>query len=216
MMRTSTLPAAVLRRGLLAGAAVATTILLSACGGGDTPSSDAGLNHGGMMGASSASSASATFDDADVSFAQSMIPHHRQAIQMAAMAVGRASNAQVKDLAAKISAAQQPEVDTMNGWLTAWGAPSPMPSMSMGSGMGHGSMPGMMSATDMGSLTAMTGASFDQRFLTMMISHHEGAVEMARQETAQGSDPDVIALAKKIVADQQAEIITMKALLAQL
>ena len=216
MMRTPTLPAAVLRRGLLAGAVVTTTILLSACGGGDTSSSDAGPNHGGMMGASSAPAGSAAFNDADVSFAQSMIPHHQQAIQMAAMAAGRASNAQVKDLAGKIRAAQQPEIDTMNGWLTTWGAPTPMPGMSMGSGMGHDSMPGMMSATDMGTLTAMTGASFDKRFLTMMISHHEGAVEMARQETAQGSDPDAIALAKKIITDQQAEITTMKSLLAQL
>jgi uncharacterized protein (DUF305 family) len=218
MMRTSTLPAAVLRRGMVAGAAVTTALILSACGGG-TSSSSSGTSHDGMTASSSAPASAATFNDADVSFAQSMIPHHQQAVQMAAMAEGRASNAQVKDLAAKIRAAQQPEIDTMNEWLTAWGKPTPMPGMSPSadmSGMDHGSMPGMMSDADMAKLAAAKGTAFDKQFLTMMISHHEGAIEMAKQETAQGSNPDAKALAQKIITDQQAEITTMKGLLTQL
>ena len=224
MMRTSALPSTVLRRGLLAGAALTTTLVLSACGGGDSTST--GADHGGMTTApGSAPASTATFNDADVTFAQSMIVHHQQAIEMAAMADGRAANTEVKDLAAKIKAAQQPEIDTMNGWLTAWDRPAAMPGMSMGSGMSmspdmggtdHSSMPGMMTDADMTKLGAVKGAAFDKQFLTMMISHHEGAITMAQQETGHGSNPDAVALAKKIVTDQQAEITTMKDLLATL
>src|SRR5688572_8302464 len=139
MMRSSVLPESVLRRGLLAGAAVTATLVLSACGGSDHSSSDSGMNRSGAA-PSVAASAVGTFNDADVTFAQSMIPHHQQAVQMAAMADGRAAGSEVKELAGKVQRAQQPEIDTMTAWLTAWGKPAPMPSMSMGSGVEHGSM----------------------------------------------------------------------------
>ncbi|OJF11196.1 DUF305 domain-containing protein [Couchioplanes caeruleus subsp. caeruleus] len=219
-MRSTALPTAVLRRGLLAGAAVTATLVLSACGG-DSSSSGTGMDHGGMTAtsaapAASAPSASATFNDADVTFGQSMIPHHQQAIEMAAMADGRASDAKVKELAAKVKAAQQPEIDTMNQWLTAWGKPAAMPGMSSDAhGTGHESMPGMMSDADMDKLMDAKGAAFDKQFLTMMIAHHEGAIEMAKQETAQGSSPEAKTLAEKIITDQQAEITTMKGILGQ-
>jgi uncharacterized protein (DUF305 family) len=146
-----------------------------------------------------------------------MIPHHQQAVQMAAMAEARASNADVKQLATKIKAAQQPEIDTMNGWLTAWGEPTPGSSMNAGmAGMNHGAMPGMMSDADMKTLMDVKGGTFDKQFLTMMISHHEGAIEMAERETAQGSNTDAKALAAKIATDQLAEITTMKAILGRL
>ena len=215
MMRSTALPSTVLRRGLLAGAAVAAAVLLSACGGDDS-SAGSGMDHGGMTPSAAASASAGTFNDADVMFAQSMIEHHKQAIEMASMAAGRAADAQVKELAGKIKAAQQPEIDTMNEWLTAWGKPMAMPSMSMGTGMEHGSMPGMMSDADMTKLMGATGTAFDKQFLTMMIKHHEGAIEMAKQETAQGSNPDAKALAQKIVTDQQAEITTMNGILARL
>lgn len=215
MMRTSPLSATVLRRGLLAGAAVTATLVLSACGG-DHSSTGAGMNHGATTAASPAASAVGTFNDADVTFAQAMIPHHQQAVQMAGMAEGRAADAEVEELAGKIQAAQQPEIDTMTGWLTAWGRPAPEPHMSMGSGMGHDSMPGMMTDADMAELMDATGAAFDEHFLTMMISHHEGAVEMARTEVAQGSNPEAKALAQKIITDQQAEITTMRTILERL
>ena len=218
MMRSSSLPSAVLRRGLLTGAAVTATLVLSACGGGDDSSSGSGMDHGGMTTSTAPSSSTATFNDADVAFAQNMIKHHQQAIMMAAWADSRAAAADVKQLAGKIREAQQPEIDTMNGWLAAWGRPAPMPSMSMGTessmpGMDHGSMPGEMTQEDMNKLMSAQGAAFDKQFLTMMISHHEGAIQMAQKEVAQGSNPDAKALAQKIVTDQQAEITTMKGLL---
>ena len=219
MMRSSTLPSTVLRRGLLAGAAVTATLVLSACGGGDDSSSGSGMDHGGTMASAAPSSSTATHNDADVTFAQSMIKHHQQAIMMAALADSRAADADVKELAGKIREAQKPEIDTMNEWLTAWGQAAPMPSMGMESsmpGMDHGSMPGEMTEEDMKKLSSAKGAAFDKQFLTMMISHHEGAVQMAQQEVAQGSNPDAKALAQKIVTDQQAEITRMKSLLEKL
>lgn len=224
MIRTSVLPGSVLRRGLLAGAAVTATLVLSACG---SDSGSTSTDHGGMtMAPSSAPAGAASFNDADVSFTQHMIGHHQQAIEMAAMADSRAASTDVKTLAAKIKAAQQPEIDTMNGWLTAWGKPAAMPSASAsmpGMDSGHmdsgnmdmGSMPGAMSNADMSKLMHAKGSAFDTMFLTMMISHHQGAVDMAQQETSQGSNPDAVALAKKIITDQQAEITQMKAMLAK-
>ncbi|WP_051809430.1 DUF305 domain-containing protein [Actinoplanes subtropicus] len=207
------------RAGLLAGA----VLLLSACGGnnqGDNSQpAGTGMGHGGTMmptataTATATASASGAFNDADVAFAQQMIPHHQQAVRMAAMAKTGARNAQVKELAAKIEQAQQPEIDTMSRWLTAWGQPasgthSAMPGMGM-------TMPGMMSDADLSKLGAAHGAAFDKMFLTMMISHHEGAIAMAQREVAAGADPQAKALAQKIITAQQAEITTMKGLLGQ-
>jgi len=238
MNRNSVLPSSVLRRGLLAGAAATATLVLSACGG----SGSTGTDHGTVpTPPSGAATSAATFNDADVAFTQHMIGHHRQAIQMAAMAGTRAADTKVKDLAAKIKAAQQPEIDTMNGWLTTWGRNTTMPGADttsgmpgagttsgrpgmgtssampgMGSGQSDmGAMPGAMSDADMTKLGNAKGAAFDKMFLTLMISHHEGAVEMAQQETGQGSSPDAVALAKKIITDQQAEITEMKGMLTK-
>lgn len=160
--------------------------------------------------------AQATFNDADVEFATNMIPHHGQAIEMAAIAKDRAQNEQVKELAARIEAAQQPEIDTMSAWLLTWGKPVPeqngMAGMDHG-GMATGEMAGMMTAEEMNQLHGATGRDFDRMFLTMMIAHHEGAIRMAETEQANGSSPDAVALAKKIAEDQQAEIATMQGLI---
>ncbi|MEV4389252.1 DUF305 domain-containing protein [Micromonospora sp. NPDC049580] len=205
----------VLRRAGLAGVAVTAAVLLSACGGDDSTGS--GMGHGSGMGTSApAASASAVFNDADVMFAHMMVVHHRQAIEMASLADTRAASSDVKALATKIKQAQQPEIDTMNGWLTAWGRPAPMASASgMDMGMGHGAMAGVMSDADMTQLAKAKGAEFDKQFLTMMISHHQGAISMAQQETAQGSNPDAKTLAAKIITDQQAEITQMQELLTK-
>jgi uncharacterized protein (DUF305 family) len=201
------------RRVLLAGATATALLALSACG---DDKSGSGMDHGSAMTpAASASAGAAAFNDADVMFAQMMIPHHREAIEMAEMADTRAADAEVKSLAGKIKAAQQPEIDTMTGWLSAWGQRAPMPGMSMPS-MGHGEMPGAMSPADMKELEAAKGAAFDKQFLTMMIAHHQGAITMAQDEIKDGSNPEAKALAEKIVTDQQAEITTMHTILNRL
>lgn len=167
------------------------------------------------LSACSDDSSSKAFNDADVSFAQDMIPHHRQATEMADLAADRSTDPAVLDLASKIIAAQQPEIDTMSGWLKSWDKKVPSDSGEM-DGMDHGSsssdMPGMMSSEDMASLEAATGAAFDKAFLAMMIEHHEGAIEMAKAEESDGKYSPAIKLAKKIQKDQAAEIATMESL----
>lgn len=170
-----------------------------------------------MIGLSACSddSSSKNFNDADVSFAQGMIPHHRQATEMAKLAESRSTDPAVLDLATKIIAAQQPEIDAMSGWLKSWDKEVPSDSGGM-DGMDHGSssdMPGMMSSDDMASLEAATGPAFDKAFLTMMIEHHQGAIEMATTEESGGKYSDAVKLAKKIQKDQAAEITLMESLL---
>jgi len=143
----------------------------------------------------------------DVMFAQMMIPHHEQAVEMADVALDQStSSVEVRQLAVDIKAAQDPEIETMRGWLDAWGAPQE-PS----GGMGHDS--GMMSQGDMGALASAEGAEFDQMWLTMMIEHHEGAITMARDALATTANADVATMAEDIIAAQEAEIATMQALL---
>ena len=160
--------------------------------------------------ASPSSSAGQVFNNADVQFATQMIPHHEQAVTMVKLAAARASSTQVKQLAADIEKAQAPEIQQMSDWLQAWG--KPVPTSMSGHDMGS-AMPGMMSSQDMQKLMDSTGADFDRMFLTMMISHHEGALSMARTEIAQGQNPDAIALAHRIQSSQTAQIATMKTLL---
>ena len=188
--------------GLFSLALVA-VLALSACG-----SASSG------PGSTGSSSSAADFNDADVTFVQSMIPHHTQAVTMAKMAASHASSPAVKELATKIEAAQGPEIDTMTGWLKAWGKEATGGSGGMdGMDHGSGSMPGMMDDDQMKSLDSADGASFDQMFLTMMMAHHQGAIEMAKTEQTAGKNADAIALAKKIEVDQTAELAQMKDIL---
>ncbi|GGN50551.1 uncharacterized protein (DUF305 family) [Actinoplanes campanulatus] len=196
-MTTRTMP-------LFTAAAVA-LITLAACGG------DHGSSSHGAATPVASPSAGAVFADADVAFAQHMVVHHRQAVEMAVLAPERAASAEVKKLAAAIEAAQAPEISTMTGWLGAWGAAVP----EAGHDSGHETMPGMMSDADMTALAAAKGAAFDERFLTLMIAHHEGAITMAGEASAKGANPEAKALAAAIVTDQRAEIAEMRALLAE-
>lgn len=200
----------------LAALAAAGTLTLAACGSNDSMGNMPGMGSSSTSSSPSASNdAMADFNDADVTFATQMIPHHRQAVEMAKLAETRAGSQQVKDLAMQIMNAQGPEIQTMSGWLTAWGKPVPADDSSMGGmDMSSGStMPGMMSSTEMDELKKATGADFDQMFLTMMIAHHQGAIEMAKTEKADGMNADAIALAGQIQSTQTTEITTMQGLL---
>ncbi|MBB2910743.1 uncharacterized protein (DUF305 family) [Streptosporangium becharense] len=202
----------VLRRLALSVTAGAGALaLLTACGGGD----DAMTGHAGVSSSvptpTASQSPGASFNDADVMFAQMMIPHHEQAVEMAELAETRAADAKVKELAAKIKAAQDPEIATMTEWLTAWGRPA----VPEGGHGGHG-MPGMMTEEDMVKLQAAKGAAFDRLFCRLMIAHHKGAIEMAGTEQAQGADPKAKELAKTIETAQQAEIEQMQEILDRL
>ncbi len=149
-------------------------------------------------------------NDADVAFAQDMIPHHQQAVEMARLADERAGSDAVRDLAADIEAAQDPEIETMTGWLEEWDAEVPDSSME---GMDHSDMSGMMSTADMSGLEGSSGPEFDQMWLTMMIEHHEGAIQMAQTEQADGANDDAVELAEKIEQTQAAEVDQLEQLL---
>jgi uncharacterized protein (DUF305 family) len=193
------------KRTLALVAALPVAVLtLTACGGSSTTTSSGTST--GMP--SHSTSGDMMHNKADVSFAQAMIPHHKQAVDMARLATGRASDPRVKDLAARIEAAQDPEVMKMTGWLDTWGAAMPADMTGMDG------MPGMMSTADMHALTAAKGTAFDKKFLTLMIAHHSGALTMAQGEFAEGSDPAAKALAQSIVDGQTKEINEMHALLA--
>lgn len=203
-----------MRTTRFAALTVSAVFALAACGGGDDSGSAA----------SSPSVSAETSADAhnaqDVSFAQGMIPHHQQAIEMAELADGRAASPQVKDLAARVEKAQGPEISTMTGWLKTWDekVPESMPGMDH-SGMegmeGMDGMAGMMDSADMDKLKKASGKEFDSMFLTMMVEHHEGAVEMATTEKAKGEYKDATAMAGDIITAQNAEISEMKKLLGE-
>lgn len=156
----------------------------------------------------------AAHNAADVMFASMMIPHHEQALDMTAMVDGRTQNAALIALAGKIDTAQGPEIVQMNAWLKEWNAESgAMDHSSMDhSSMGHSD--GMMTPEQMTSLHQLTGPAFDKAWLEMMIAHHQGAVDMARTELAQGQNPDAKRLAQSIIDGQEAEIGQMKQMLA--
>ncbi|MDP1818793.1 MAG: DUF305 domain-containing protein [Acidimicrobiales bacterium] len=163
---------------------------------------------------SSPSEAAAEHNDADVTFAQGMIPHHRQAIEMAELAPDRAEDERVLDLAQRIESAQAPEIAEMTGWLEDWD--EDVPAEGEGGHDEHDSgsgVSGMMTTEDMDSLEAASGAEFDQMFLTMMIEHHNGALDMAETEVEDGQFHDAIALAEAIIDAQESEIAEMQAIL---
>jgi uncharacterized protein (DUF305 family) len=201
-------------RLLAAGGALAASLVLGACG-----SSSPSAHSASSPSTSSAPSASSTaapvsgpHNDADVTFASMMIPHHNQAIEMSDMLLAKSGiDPKVAALAQKIKAAQGPEVALMSGWLADWGAnPSPSSMGDMG-GMGDG----LMNQADMDALNDATGQQAAQLFLSGMIKHHQGAVTMAQAELGSGRSSDAKKLAQDIISAQKAEITEMNQLLGQ-
>jgi len=191
-------------RVLAAIATLAAAIVLSSCGTAATQ------NQGLSASATSAEQVAAHNAD-DVMFAQMMIPHHQQAIELAAMVPDRSSNPDVIALAAKIVGEQQPEIDMMKALLLQWNVdPNEMSHESGHAGM---AMTGMVNDATMVRLDSLKGASFDMLWLQSMISHHEGAIAMAKSEIADGKSADMTTVAADIVAAQQAEIDQIKQML---
>jgi uncharacterized protein (DUF305 family) len=170
--------------------------------------SEVSADHGGASGATGQAEADHNADD--VTFAANMIPHHRQAVEMAALVPGRSTDSALATLASEIAAAQEPEIRTMEGFLVQWGA---RPDANAGHG-GHGmTMPGMVDDATMARLRSLSGTEFGTLWLESMIGHHQGAIEMAKAELANGTNADAIALARTIIETQQAEIGQMKQML---
>ena len=199
------------RLTLISATAVAATLALAGCASETgSESTMPGMDHGTASASPSAeSSAAAEHNSADAMFAQMMIPHHEQAMEMSDMVLAKDGiDPAVTELAEDIKSAQGPEIKTMTGWLSAWGEPVAM--------SGDHGMEGMMTEDDMAALEAAQGTEAARLFLTQMVKHHEGAVKMAQEETANGSNPDAVAQAEKMAKDQSGEIDKMKELLAGL
>lgn len=148
------------------------------------------------------------FNDADVVFAQSMIPHHEQAVEMSLLADDRAGD-EVRELADEIEAAQGPEIERLNGMLESWGEEPAGDT----DGTGQEGMAGMMTGEEMAELTEAEGDAFDAMFLDMMIVHHEGAIDMAQDQLDDGSNAEATELARAVMDAQESEIEQMTGML---
>ena len=201
-------------------AAFATLLALTACGNAPRQPGPSG-SATAPAGTSSSPASGRTHNDADVTFAQQMIPHHQQAVQMSDIVLGKPGiDARVTQLAHQIKAAQGPEIQTMQTWLRQWGQPLAPAHGTPGDAMpgmpNHSGMNGMMSDADMGALRNADGPAAGKLFLTQMIEHHRGAIDAARVEIRSGHDAPAVTLARSIVNSQQQEIATMQTIEASL
>ena len=219
------------KKSLAVGAAaVAALVTLTAC---SNSSNDQATQTSSSASVTATTAAADTHNQADVTFAQQMIPHHAQAIEMSDVVLAKDGiDPRLTDLANQIKAAQGPEIEQLQGWLTEWGQSMPMatsgmmtPGQSMPMSMPGGTempgdsgmgMSGMMSAEDMTALQNAQGVDASRLFLTQMITHHQGAIAMAQTEIGSGQYPDAVAMARTIADTQQQEITTMQNILASL
>jgi uncharacterized protein (DUF305 family) len=200
---------------VIAAATVAVALTVAGCSSGGTASSGTSSTTSSITSSAAAAQSGAVFNDTDVTFLQQMYPHHAQAVDMATLIDGRTTTPAVMQLGATIKGEQQPEMDKMTSLLTSWGKPAPTTTTTTGgmAGMSNSGLPGMMSADDMSTLTGLSGTMFDQKWLTMMTAHHQGAITMATTELSNGTNPDAKQLATSIISAQKAEIQHMSTLI---
>lgn len=179
-----------------ASAAFAIGLFAAACGNGAENTPATAPENGQQT---------AEFNEADVHFAQMMVPHHEQAVEMADLADTRAGE-EVLMLAGEIRDAQGPEIEQMEALLDGWDA-------EVEHGMDHGEMDGMLTEDQMGELETAEGDAFDTLFLEFMVLHHEGAVDMSETQLEEGADPEASDLAEEIIDAQEREIEEMNRLL---
>jgi uncharacterized protein (DUF305 family) len=192
---------------IIGTAAFAALVTLTACSSSGTKSATSGTSSAGSAAASTSMPATSAHNQADVTFAQGMIPHHEQhCIQMADIILGKQGiDPRVVDMAKKIKAEQGPEIQQMNSWLSQWGQPtvSAPPTMAM-------------SDQDMTALQNAQGVDASKQFLNGMIQEHQAAIAMTEDEIKSGQYPPAVALANSIVTNHQQEISSMQGILASL
>ncbi|WP_327347658.1 DUF305 domain-containing protein [Streptomyces europaeiscabiei] len=145
-----------------------------------------------------------TPNSADFDYVRMMIVHHTQALEMTELAPDHAESTQVKRIAERISAAQKPEIEAMEGWLKVHDGDKRDTSHD------HEAMPGMATGAQLRKLGTLDGEKFDQLFLKLMITHHEGAITMATDVKAQGNNILVEEMADDVIAQQATEISRMR------
>ena len=152
----------------------------------------------------------ADHNESDIMFAQMMIPHHQQAVELADLALSSTSSArpEIIQLAQKIQGGQEPEIEQMTALLTKWDQP-----LDGHAAMGHGSeMEGMLSEQELIDLASLTGSAFDSAWIAAMTFHHQGAIAMAVTVKGDGISTEIKELATAIITAQQGEIETMQML----
>jgi len=207
-------------RARLVAAAIAVAVLLGA--------------GGFLIGRFTSPSAPAPADtSAAAGFLRDMQAHHAQAVEMAMTIRDTSDDPALRLLAYDIALGQSQQAGQMYGLLESWGLSqtSSQPAMawmsqpvldgSDGGDHGHslsydGSMPGLATSAQLAELRAATGVEAEKLFLTLMIAHHEGGVEMAEAVLARSDVPQVVSLATGIERAQRAEIVAMQDLLAGL
>ncbi|BBZ35895.1 DUF305 domain-containing protein [Mycolicibacterium confluentis] len=195
-------------------AASATALFVSACNNpAPGEAGDGHTDHSHDVPTIEITGEPAGFDADDVAFATNMIPHHEQAVELSALVPDRSTNAELLALAKQISAAQEPEITTMKAFLVQWSGGEDNPSSGHDGHGGHGDMAGMVDEATMAKLKTLQGPEFDKLWLESMIAHHQGAVEMAKAELANGVNADAKTLAQHIIDAQEAEIAQMQKML---
>lgn len=192
----------------MAALGVALTLVLTACGDDATEVAAPAAPSSSAAAPSSVNGVAAEHNDADVTFINGMTPHHSGAVAMAELAAERASNPQVKELAARIEAAQAPELEQMQAMAGAWGV-----TIADAGGEHGGGHMGAMGMDDAAALEPLSGPAFDEEFLTRMVAHHEGALPMARTELESGANRQAKTMAQNIIDSQTLEITEMNNLL---
>jgi uncharacterized protein (DUF305 family) len=154
-----------------------------------------------LTGCAASSPSNSDYSADDIAFAEQMIPHHEQAIEMSEIALLNTTNPEILQIAQQIKDAQSPEIELMKSWT----------GVKASTHSGH-LMEGMLSQSELSELRAAQGKDFDRLFLQGMIKHHEGAIVMA-QDVANSKNQDVASLSASIIAAQKLEIATMEELL---
>jgi uncharacterized protein (DUF305 family) len=146
---------------------------------------------------------------ADVHFLQMMIPHHEQAIEMSELVPFRTDRQELRDISDEIIQAQEAEILTMSQWLVEVGE-NPYAHIEMDHEEMMDEMEGMHSPEEMEHLRSLEGEAFEREFISLMIDHHGGAIQMSEEVLENGEDPEVARLAEEIIAEQEAEIEQMR------
>jgi uncharacterized protein (DUF305 family) len=194
----------------VSAAAVVAAVTLSACSNSGNHSASSSPSASTATGSSP--SAAQAHNSADITFAQNMIPCHKQAVQMSDIILTKQGiDPRVAQVAKQIKAAEDPDIQRMQSWLSQWQQPM-TPSSAAGMPAMQG-MTGMASPEQMTALQNAVGADASKQFLTMMIQNHQHAIMLAQSEIGSGQYPPAVAMAHSIATAEQQEVNTMQGIL---
>ncbi|MFC7330011.1 DUF305 domain-containing protein [Marinactinospora rubrisoli] len=173
-----------------------------------------------------AATASMRHNEADVEYVLKMIEHHNQALEMTELVPDRVDSGDIELIAERITTAQGPEIEVMESWLetNVFGPARENPNHQNYCGLqdeeshhggdcvpvDHSDMPGMATEEQLAELEAAEGAEFDELFVELMTTHHEGAITMAEEVIAEGENVTVNQLASDVLSEQRVEIERMR------